>query len=141
MSRVALRIFSPTTTNPAAQLSSTTLRPLYLGIYLYIYMPAWRVPHPPPTFDHFDVLQSHLSEPLVYPSDKHNKQQPDDNFLAVSPKVLYRLPLVYSKANSVTTASAAVSFVSVQDFSLRQTFHVITSLPPPLAAEDAKEAR
>ena len=39
------------------------------------------------------------------------------------------------KGNSATTASSAVNFVSDQDFSLRKTFHIINSRPPPPPAE------
>ncbi|KAK0635303.1 hypothetical protein B0T17DRAFT_37661 [Bombardia bombarda] len=42
-----------------------------------------------------------------------------------------RPPLVYTKATCSITASSAVKLVSDQDFSLRKTFHIINSLPPP----------
>lgn len=54
-------------------------------------------------------------------------------FLEIHPPLLCLLPLVPIKGNYPTTAFSAVDLVSDQDFSLRKTFHIINSLPPPAA--------
>ncbi|TVY42766.1 hypothetical protein LCER1_G008659 [Lachnellula cervina] len=45
-----------------------------------------------------------------------------------------RLPLVFSKATIPTTAPAAGSLVSDQDYSLRPNRDILNTRPPPLAA-------
>ncbi|RXG43714.1 hypothetical protein VDGE_30169 [Verticillium dahliae] len=51
-------------------------------------------------------------------------------FLPLKPRLAFgRL-----KGNRRTTAPAAVSFVSDQDFSVRKSFHITNNIPPPAPA-------
>ncbi|TVY57633.1 hypothetical protein LSUE1_G009210 [Lachnellula suecica] len=46
-------------------------------------------------------------------------------------EITSRLPLVSSKANTITTAPAAGSLVSDQDYSLRPNRDILNTRPPP----------
>ncbi|KAG7121398.1 hypothetical protein HYQ45_014630 [Verticillium longisporum] len=66
----------------------------------------------------------------VLPANKTFGSSTVRRFLPFKPRLAFgRL-----KGNRCTTAPAAVSFVSDQDFSVRKSFHITNNIPPPAPA-------